>query len=66
MGLKTTITVHFKSGKVKTYDATLSNIRYIKKNILPDPDYQGSTLTTSDGNVSWYDKLDNGWYNLSN
>ena len=66
MGLKTTITVHFKSGKVKTYDATRSNIQYIKKNILPDPDYQGSTLTTSDGNVSWYDKLDNGWYNLSN
>ena len=66
MGLKTTITVHFKSGKVKSYDATRSNIQYIKKNILPNPDYQGSTLTTSDGNVSWYDKLDNGWYNLSN
>jgi hypothetical protein len=66
MGLKTTITVHFKSGKVKTYDATRSNIQYIKKNILPDPDYQGSTLTTSDGNVSWYDKLEKGWYDLSN
>lgn len=65
MSLKTTITVHFKDGRVKSYDATRENIKYIKKHILPDPNYQGSTLTTSDGNVSWYDKLEQGWYDLS-
>ena len=65
MGLKLTITCFFKDGKTKSFDyKTKKDLDYIKKNILTDPNYLSSTLTTTDGSISWYDKLDEGWWAL--